>query len=299
MPFIWVNSKAGCSLFIWSHSAFISLTNFVPFGLAQTEICIKYDVLNFCIHVLFVLEGWSLLRFAQSVKTPVSWNTYLGTISGISHQAPCEHGRVISEKQWWHRINVNSNIKKIGVPCSGQAKMYLSRKAIFRRQEGIAAKLTCDLVPIIPEELKDRVFLQNLPSIITAHVLGPNPDSVVLDMCAAPGGNSWKFSFGVFFSCILFASFPLCSASAFRKSYFALPLVANRFNTVTLFEWLLLRVFNARFPVYTLELFNTSLTHGLMFEIHSTSLRQVQRWWEGNVSVALDCSWWNFVLEMV
>jgi len=33
-------------------------------------------------------------------------------------------------------------------------------------------------------------MLQNLPSIITAHVLDPKPGWRVLDMCAAPGGKT-------------------------------------------------------------------------------------------------------------
>lgn len=33
-------------------------------------------------------------------------------------------------------------------------------------------------------------MLQNLPSVVAALVLAPTPGSLVLDMCAAPGGKS-------------------------------------------------------------------------------------------------------------
>lgn len=38
-------------------------------------------------------------------------------------------------------------------------------------------------------ELHDVIFLQNLPSIVVAHVINPLPVERVLDMCAAPGDS--------------------------------------------------------------------------------------------------------------
>ncbi|CAK9156187.1 unnamed protein product [Ilex paraguariensis] len=38
--------------------------------------------------------------------------------------------------------------------------------------------------------LEGEIFLQNLPSIITAHALDPQEGERVLDMCAAPGGKT-------------------------------------------------------------------------------------------------------------
>lgn len=32
--------------------------------------------------------------------------------------------------------------------------------------------------------------LQNLPSVVVGHVLGPRPGERILDMCAAPGGKT-------------------------------------------------------------------------------------------------------------
>lgn len=44
--------------------------------------------------------------------------------------------------------------------------------------------------PSLNGVLEDRIFLQNFPSIATAHALNPTPGSRVLDMCAAPGGKT-------------------------------------------------------------------------------------------------------------
>ena len=55
---------------------------------------------------------------------------------------------------------------------------------------GVAVEMTeplFDSPPLSAEELGDIGFLQNLPSILTSHVLAPQPGDTVLDMCASPG----------------------------------------------------------------------------------------------------------------
>lgn len=54
---------------------------------------------------------------------------------------------------------------------------------------GVAVEMTDPLyvAPSLDLELQDVVFLQNLPSVITSHVLDPQAGETVLDMCAAPG----------------------------------------------------------------------------------------------------------------
>jgi len=44
--------------------------------------------------------------------------------------------------------------------------------------------------PSIGDLRNDVFFLQNLPSVLCSHVLGPEKNGVVLDMCAAPGGKA-------------------------------------------------------------------------------------------------------------
>lgn len=39
-------------------------------------------------------------------------------------------------------------------------------------------------------ELSDVLFSQNLPSILVSHVLSPQHNELVIDMCAAPGGKT-------------------------------------------------------------------------------------------------------------
>ena len=44
--------------------------------------------------------------------------------------------------------------------------------------------------PALGDVLPDRMFLQNLPSCVAAHVLAPERGHAVLDMCASPGGKT-------------------------------------------------------------------------------------------------------------
>lgn len=44
--------------------------------------------------------------------------------------------------------------------------------------------------PALNNVMTDKIFLQNLPSIVASHALAPEADSNVIDMCAAPGGKS-------------------------------------------------------------------------------------------------------------
>ncbi|XP_023930216.1 putative methyltransferase NSUN6 [Lingula anatina] len=46
------------------------------------------------------------------------------------------------------------------------------------------------VAPSLSDILPSVVFPQNLPSVICSHVLDPQPNNRVLDMCAAPGGKT-------------------------------------------------------------------------------------------------------------
>ncbi|KAJ4981396.1 hypothetical protein NE237_032233 [Protea cynaroides] len=74
----------------------------------------------------------------------------------------------------------------------GQGTAMMSRAGIFRASEGIAVEVTNRVfsLPSFNDVLEGEIFLQNLPSIITAHALDPQPGERVLDMCAAPGGKT-------------------------------------------------------------------------------------------------------------
>ncbi|XP_057191143.1 tRNA (cytosine(72)-C(5))-methyltransferase NSUN6 isoform X2 [Triplophysa rosa] len=57
---------------------------------------------------------------------------------------------------------------------------------------GVAIRMTEPLYqsPSFDGVLTEDVFLQNLPSVVVGHVLGPRPGERILDMCAAPGGKT-------------------------------------------------------------------------------------------------------------
>ncbi|EPS65803.1 hypothetical protein M569_08974, partial [Genlisea aurea] len=74
----------------------------------------------------------------------------------------------------------------------GQGNSMLSRAGLFRVSQGLAIdmkKRVFDL-PSFYDVLEGEIFLQNLPSIIAAHVLDPREGEKIFDMCAAPGGKT-------------------------------------------------------------------------------------------------------------
>ncbi|XP_078431098.1 NOL1/NOP2/sun family protein isoform X2 [Wolffia australiana] len=74
----------------------------------------------------------------------------------------------------------------------GQGIAMISRAGIFRVSEGIAVDMSKRIynLPSFHNVLEGEIFLQNLPSIVTAHVLDPREGERILDMCAAPGGKT-------------------------------------------------------------------------------------------------------------
>lgn len=68
----------------------------------------------------------------------------------------------------------------------------LSRAGVFRVLSGLAVDMNDRVfrLPSFNDVLEGEIFLQNLPSIITAHALDPQPGERILDMCAAPGGKT-------------------------------------------------------------------------------------------------------------
>ncbi|XVF20904.1 hypothetical protein REPUB_Repub12eG0043700 [Reevesia pubescens] len=74
----------------------------------------------------------------------------------------------------------------------GQGTARLSRAGIFRASQGIAVDMNNQVfkLPSFHEVLEGEIFLQNLPSIVTAHALDPQKGERILDMCAAPGGKA-------------------------------------------------------------------------------------------------------------
>ncbi|XWS30914.1 hypothetical protein CRYUN_Cryun23aG0032200 [Craigia yunnanensis] len=74
----------------------------------------------------------------------------------------------------------------------GQGTKMLSRVGIFRASQGIVVYMNNRVfkLPSFRDVLEGEIFLQNLPSIVTAHALDPHKGERILDMCAAPGGKT-------------------------------------------------------------------------------------------------------------
>ncbi|XP_074478503.1 tRNA (cytosine(72)-C(5))-methyltransferase NSUN6 isoform X2 [Sebastes fasciatus] len=77
----------------------------------------------------------------------------------------------------------------------GNGVTQLDRSSIFctdKPAKGIGVRMVEPLYqsPSFDGVLPNLVFLQNLPSVVVGHVLGPRPGERILDMCAAPGGKT-------------------------------------------------------------------------------------------------------------
>jgi 16S rRNA C967 or C1407 C5-methylase (RsmB/RsmF family) len=68
----------------------------------------------------------------------------------------------------------------------------MTRASIFRETKGVAVEMVDRVfdLPSFNGLLTGDIFLQNLPSVVAAHVLDPKPGERILDMCAAPGGKA-------------------------------------------------------------------------------------------------------------
>ncbi|XP_028425841.1 putative methyltransferase NSUN6 isoform X3 [Perca flavescens] len=77
----------------------------------------------------------------------------------------------------------------------GNGVAQIDRSSIFCTDEpakGIGVRMVEPLYqsPSFDGVLPNLAFLQNLPSVVVGHVLGPRPGERILDMCAAPGGKT-------------------------------------------------------------------------------------------------------------
>ncbi|XP_034562546.1 tRNA (cytosine(72)-C(5))-methyltransferase NSUN6 isoform X2 [Notolabrus celidotus] len=77
----------------------------------------------------------------------------------------------------------------------GNGVAQMDRTSIFcsdKPAKGIGIQMVEPLYqsPSFDGILPSLAFLQNLPSVVVGHVLGPRPGERILDMCAAPGGKT-------------------------------------------------------------------------------------------------------------
>eukprot|EP01116_Phalansterium_solitarium_P012510 TRINITY_DN2887_c0_g1_i2.p1 TRINITY_DN2887_c0_g1~~TRINITY_DN2887_c0_g1_i2.p1 ORF type:complete len:338 (-),score=53.24 TRINITY_DN2887_c0_g1_i2:23-1036(-) len=75
----------------------------------------------------------------------------------------------------------------------GNGVAQMDRIAMIAKDaSGIAVKMTEPIhpAPALNGVLPDMLLLQNLPSMLVAHLLSPLPSDRVLDMCASPGGKT-------------------------------------------------------------------------------------------------------------
>ena len=116
-------------------------------------------------------------------------------VPGVKGMSPCPSGTPVSIY-----ADINNRCKRGEKRFLGEkvhianGTIEIERHKIFKefKKVGIAVCVTERKVnfPSFNNIFPDRIFLQNLPSILVGHVLDPQPNEVILDMCAAPGGKA-------------------------------------------------------------------------------------------------------------
>ena len=80
-----------------------------------------------------------------------------------------------------------------GIVLIGVGECRMDRPSLFREWKGLGVRMRHTVAGDLPSMsgvLGDRLYVQSLPSLTAAHVLGAKPGERVLDMCGAPGSKS-------------------------------------------------------------------------------------------------------------
>ena len=99
-----------------------------------------------------------------------------------------------------HTINRGLTLEQYkGRTCVylGLGVTQCSRTDFFRLPKGIGIQMKLEIearvgpvLPPISGILPSKIYFQNLPSMVVAHALSPQPGDTIIDMCAAPGGKT-------------------------------------------------------------------------------------------------------------
>ena len=80
-----------------------------------------------------------------------------------------------------------------GMVLIGVGECRMDRSSLFREWKGLGVRMHHTVAGDLPSMsgvLDGKLYVQSLPSLTAAHVLGARPGERVLDMCGAPGSKS-------------------------------------------------------------------------------------------------------------
>jgi methyltransferase NSUN6 len=134
------------------------------------------------VFIIFLINSEAVLRganiFAPGVIT-LSRNTKeeVSVVSEWSEDVKITKGKKIT-------IEEQKNLIFLG---NGKLKM-ISSEIFHTIRKGVALEVLDPLYKTVSlNQLDDRFFPQNLPSMLVAHILDPQPNERILDLCTAPG----------------------------------------------------------------------------------------------------------------
>ena len=178
---------------------------------ATHAIC-NCQVSCFCIIATMIpyVMSHAISQHAKSLRNLATWTT---DIIPIDIVIPYSRDQHVSANALQCNASANSTLSQsTSTNCNvimllpGKGIAGFSRQDMFKQPSGVGVHMTQRVFCLEPCHglLPGLGMLQNLPSAVVAHVLGPMPGSRVLDMCASPGGGFKLFlNSGNFCTCLL------------------------------------------------------------------------------------------------
>ncbi len=137
----------------------------------------KYDIVYVYAHLDYKKDSNGMIF--PTIRRGVVIDHYLGhcVFLGIG-QVTCTRAEMFNQTKGLGVEMLNGIFKQSqkGDDSSTQEKYYTTRAG--------------PLSPPMNDILSSKIMLQNLPSILVAHILQPKPKEIIIDLCCAPGGKT-------------------------------------------------------------------------------------------------------------
>lgn len=78
----------------------------------------------------------------------------------------------------------------MGITRCDRAEMFTAMRGVAVEMSWRQAEHAGPALPPLSGVMPGQFVMQNLPSIVVAHALDPQPGQVIIDLCSAPGGKT-------------------------------------------------------------------------------------------------------------
>lgn len=78
----------------------------------------------------------------------------------------------------------------MGITRCNRAEMFTAVRGVAVEMPSRPAERAGPVLPPLSGVMPGKFMMQNVPSIVVAHALDPQPGDVIIDLCCAPGGKT-------------------------------------------------------------------------------------------------------------